>query len=551
MEVFALLAKTGKRILNEDLVMRFITLFAGVLATSAAMSATASQPPSEPGALLSIGPKTFTFTWQQDPRASYYQLLENRDGFSGYYPVGRPVDRDEESIRLVDIPLYDRINASYILQACNSAGCTDSGEIQVDKALLVNGIVAIQPEDTGEQTIGHAVAISSNGKTLALSTFDKAYNNEKIYIFNQQETGQWQRTATIPKFAVPGEKGYAAKLALDSTGTNLLVAREDGVQVFKEKRLGLWGPVRTIKAGGIKFSDIQALSIAATPDVSTVIFGIASKVPEQKSFVYVSERGAAQNFDGFSSPEYQFRSGFGSTVSISADGNTIAVGAPNFDLEAPSRPGLTIRDSGVVYIFKRPDTGWSPSVKDEFTRLTPSYIDTGFGTGGYNFGNSVSLSADGRTVAVGAFRESANATGINPFTLDYFALDSGAAYVFDQNYLGQWQETAYIKASNSKRFDRFGSKVSLTEDGNMLAVSAPFEDSPSLGLNSSQEQGTNTELDTGAVYIFKRPRRSQGWQQTSYVKPKTSDVRLFGRDLELSQDGDSLIVGGKNSVSLY
>ena len=111
------------------------------------------------------------------------------------------------------------------------------------------------------------------------------------------------------------------------------------------------------------------------------------------------------------------------------------------------------------------------------------------------FGWSVALSADGKTLAVGAPAEDSKATGANGDQANNDSTNAGAVYVFT-NENGVWVQQAYLKASNTEQpnlnsarvllNDRFGYKVSLSDDGNTLAVSSLLEDSPSTGVNCNQ-----------------------------------------------------------------
>jgi len=104
------------------------------------------------------------------------------------------------------------------------------------------------------------------------------------------------------------------------------------------------------------------------------------------------------------------------------------------------------------------------------------------------FGDAVSLSADGNTLAIGAYGEDATAQELNGSQTDNSTINSGAVYVFVLNNSinntgtmddtsGVWQQQAYLKASNADAGDSFGSVVSLSADGNTLAVGAWAEDS--------------------------------------------------------------------------
>src|SRR5262245_45512124 len=132
---------------------------------------------------------------------------------------------------------------------------------------------------------------------------------------------------------------------------------------------------------------------------------------------------------------------------------------------------------------------------------------------GDEFGFSTALSADGNTLAVGAKMESNSATGINPKERDHAAYGAGAVYVYARSG-NKWVQQAYLKASNTGSDDQFGFVVTLSGDGNTLAVSAPFEDSNATGINGNQAD--NSFENSGAVYVFSRSGAT--WSQQAYIK---------------------------------
>ena len=113
------------------------------------------------------------------------------------------------------------------------------------------------------------------------------------------------------------------------------------------------------------------------------------------------------------------------------------------------------------------------------------------------FGARVSLSSDGNTLAVGAFREDSNGIGGDQYNNDLAT--SGAVYVFTRSGT-TWTQQAYVKASNTGRFDYFGYSVSLSSDGNTLAVSASQEESSATGIGGVQ--ANNDADNSGAVYLY-------------------------------------------------
>lgn len=111
---------------------------------------------------------------------------------------------------------------------------------------------------------------------------------------------------------------------------------------------------------------------------------------------------------------------------------------------------------------------------------------------------------------------------------------------------GAWSQQAYIKASNTGSLDLFGHRVTLSGDGNLLAVGANVEASSAAGINGSQADNS-TNL-AGAVYVFER---SAGiWSQRSYVKAPNPGMNYsFGWSLGLSADGGTLAVGSSGERS--
>ncbi len=83
-------------------------------------------PPSAPTLALTYGIKTLEFNWAAVDGASHYRLFENPDGSSGFSQLG--IDITATNVDHT-IALYQRINARYLLEACNSEGCTASSEL--------------------------------------------------------------------------------------------------------------------------------------------------------------------------------------------------------------------------------------------------------------------------------------------------------------------------------------------------------------------------------------------------------------------------------------
>ena len=216
------------------------------------------------------------------------------------------------------------------------------------------------------------------------------------------------------------------------------------------------------------------------------------------------------------------------------DGNTLAVGSELEDSAATGVNGDQSDNSadfsGAVYVFERSNGTWQQQ----------AYVKASNTDAEHRFGSAVSLSQDGNLLAVGAEGENSAATGINGDQNDRSASNAGAVYLFERSN-GTWQQQAYVKASNTGEGDNFGSSVSVSQDGDLLAVGAPRENGAARGVNGEQINSP-TLSSSGAAYVFKR---SSGiWSQQAYLKASNTDLGdLFGSGIGLSADGSTLAVG--------
>ena len=161
------------------------------------------------------------------------------------------------------------------------------------------------------------------------------------------------------------------------------------------------------------------------------------------------------------------------------------------------------------------------------------------------FGYSTAISGDGKTLAVGAPQENVASIGINGNQYDNTSNWVGAVYVFVLSPSG-WEQQAYIKASNADWQDQFGKDVSLSYDGNTLAVGAFGEDGSDTGVNADQtnnaSENSNSGYSYGAAYIFNRIDTE--WRQEAYIKRPVSSISNFGSSLNVSADGHCVAISG-------
>jgi hypothetical protein len=111
------------------------------------------------------------------------------------------------------------------------------------------------------------------------------------------------------------------------------------------------------------------------------------------------------------------------------------------------------------------------------------------------------------------------------------AEDSGAAHVFVR--IGStWQHQAYLKASNTDAGDWFGFRVTITSDGNIVAVGSLYEDSAATGIDS--DGSDDAAMDAGAAYVFQRTGTS--WTEAAYAEATNTEARdAFGWDVGVGE----------------
>lgn len=235
---------------------------------------------------------------------------------------------------------------------------------------------------------------------------------------------------------------------------------------------------------------------------------------------------------------------FGSSIALSGDGRTPAVGAFSEDSDATGIGGdqgnaaVDAWASGAVYVFRYAGGDWHQQ----------AYVKASNAGRFDAFGRAVALSFDGNTLAVGADAEASGATGVKPGAADQADNSlpgSGAVYVFRSDG-SDWTQQAYIKASNADSDDYFGSAVALSEDGNTLAVGATGEDGGIPGINGNPAD--NSASSAGAVYLFRFDGGS--WRQQACIKASNAGLGdQFGVSLALSADGNSLAAGARFEAS--
>ena len=177
----------------------------------------------------------------------------------------------------------------------------------------------------------------------------------------------------------------------------------------------------------------------------------------------------------------------GIPVSLSADGRVLAIA------EASGLGQVS------VYAYDVNTASWSQLGEDIY----------GEEAGGY-FGMSVSLSSDGKVLAIGAPEEGG----------------SGCVRVYDYNIsTASWSRLGEDIDGDASG-DYFGMSVSLNSDGKVLAISAPY----------------NSGTESGLVRIYRLDPTSAGWLKVGQDITGESPSDYLGETLSLSSDGSTVAI---------
>ncbi|KAL3809762.1 hypothetical protein ACHAXA_010717 [Cyclostephanos tholiformis] len=266
----------------------------------------------------------------------------------------------------------------------------------------------------------------------------------------------WEQRGS-PIVGDASDAGFGNSVALSSDGSGLAIGapyHNEYTGYVEIYRVDDDGGGYSVQIGqtliGNATGDTFGYSVDMTLDGTTVICGSLGWIGDRPGYVRVySLEGdidlGTDNWKQIGQDIVGEANGdnFGYSVSISEDGETIAIGAPLND-------GSNGADSGHVSTYRLFDDGttWEKIGQD---------ID---GTAANDsFGSSVSLSADGSTVAIGAPFHDSNG---NEFSgrVNVYRIDEGGS---------SWERLGQsIIGDNAD--DIFGWSVSLTPDGNTLAI---------------------------------------------------------------------------------
>ena len=362
---------------------------------------------------------------------------------------------------------------------------------------------------------GGSVSISDNGTIVAIGAIkndgnstDIGNNQGHVRVFSFNGTSWLQLGADIDGIFTQDHFGYAVHLSGD--GSTLAVGAPKHDSFFGEEDIGhvrvfkyngtVWNQVGS-DIEGVNVGDANGQSVALSVDGSVLVIGSMNSGSNagavrlydfkydgwvQRGYTLVGE--SAQDYSGYS-------------VALSKDGNIVAIGAVYNDGNG--------EDSGHVRVFEWNSRLW----ESRWEQLGPD-ID---GKGDHDMnGYSVSLSSNGYILATSA-----------PKTNE----SKGRARVYEFN------GTTWIQRGNdlsgAEFYDNFGESVSISADGNRVAVGAPSSEITVSGI-----------VNNGHAQLYEWEKSADDWNPLGQKLGGLSLKDRFGTSVALSKNGVCLAVGG-------
>jgi hypothetical protein len=291
----------------------------------------------------------------------------------------------------------------------------------------------------------------------------------------------------------------------------LVLTLSIALPLTKENRRGNSGAGSNLNTGGTDWTmigdeisnskfqedEVMGISLALSDDGRIIAVG-----NRHTSYVrlYMLEENQTENWVQMGSDIVGNDDTFGFDVALSGDGYTVAIGGPK---------------QSAVYVFKFNESkDWDMvggSIRGDMFR-------------GELAGSAISLSLDGRVIAVGAHLNSDSYQRSGQVRAFQLSSDDS-----------KWEQLG--SDINGEAFgDQFGGALSLSNDGYTLAVGARFHD---------DDDSTTNKTNVGHVRVFKF--YEDMWETAGSDIEGDEAEEGFGYSVSLSGDGRTCAIGNTNS----
>lgn len=355
----------------------------------------------------------------------------------------------------------------------------------------------IFPNDiTDGDQFGRSVAIPRDGTTAIVGApFSNGNDNGtgSAYVFNRDD-GSWVQETKLTANDGQTDDQFGLSVALSTGGEKAVIgapsAVNEGAAYVYNQLSDSWSQEAKITVDN---SDNLGSSVAISNNGKTIV---ANNLSDTGSSAYIFYRRS----DSWTEKtkivaEDDLGDFFAEAIALSGDGRTALFG---------STDDAGFNFGGSAYVFSETSDSWEQDAK-----ITVTNGET------EEFGNSVSLSNDGKTAVIGAPRDGR----------------SGAAYVFN-NINGSWERVARLASDIPDDTDIFGDSVALSGDGKTALIGTVAEIQP-------------RRVDKGSAYVFDASGGS--WRQTTKLTANENKTEInFGDTVALSRDGLTALIGASD-----
>jgi uncharacterized protein YdgA (DUF945 family) len=257
---------------------------------------------------------------------------------------------------------------------------------------------------------GHSVSLSSDGTTVAIGAYLNDGNGDasghvRIYAWNSATSAWEQQGADIDGEAANDYSGYSVSLSSDGTTVAIGAPLNDANGTSSgHVRIYAWNSATSAweqqgaDIDGEAAGDNSGTSVSLSSDGTTVAIGAimnednGTQSGHVRIYAWNSTTSAWEqqgaDIDGEAAYDWS-----GYSVSLSSDGTTVAIGAPYNDANGDNSGHVRI------YAWNSATSAWEQQGADIDGEAADDWS-----------GWSVSLSSDGTTVAIGAYLNNGNGT---------------------------------------------------------------------------------------------------------------------------------------------
>ncbi|MBC2843899.1 T9SS type A sorting domain-containing protein [Winogradskyella flava] len=465
---------------------------------------------SSDGNIVAIGAR---FNDGNGNRSGHVRIFENVS--NNWVQLGSDIDGEDAGDRSGhSVSLSSNGNVVAIGANWNAENGFISGHVRIHEYTNGNW-TQIGNDIDGEDSanfFGESVSLSSDGSKVAIGATgndNNGINSGHVKIY-ENIGGIWTQVGgEIGGEAVSDQSGNSVSLSSDGNTVIIGAKYNDGngydsghARIFEDIG-GNWIQVGNDIDGDRTYSSDQlGYSTSISSDGNIIALASNNKdngiqnIKAGQVIIYENSNGSwtqlGNRIDGEASFDYS-----GSSISLSSDGSIIAIGATNNDDNG--------QDSGHVRVYENLGGVWTQIGNDINGEAA---LDSS--------GISVDLSLDGTIVAIGAFFNDGNGQ------------DSGHVRVYE-NLGGVWTQIGN-DIDGDALFNRSGSDLSLSSDGNFIAIGA------TLNSNNGDSSGHVRVYENLSGIWIQKGNDIQG-----------EELDRLGFHVDMSSDGNTIAVGAQES----